>query len=241
MPYRKRTYRKKRVTPGQHNKNVRRVVRSELRKEDKKDHPLQWTDHLFTGEYVKTTPTLVSFGQLIRSEIIDNNLDEEWPARQQLGVTDREAKVHITGYNYQLRYQQNIDASGAVLVDTVRSLFYTSEYTFNEYPTALLDGADIDQPPNTSTITSMHSDRLNTLKASITETDGDDSQFVPGQAIVKGWKSIRKSLDFQKIGTGDVEVVNGGDIRFEAQSDDNSLVGEVQVYGFIRVYFRIME
>lgn len=247
MPYRRsyRRYPKKRYASPMYKKpsliQTKRLIRSEIRRNDRKDHPLQWHDIKWTGQYVSTTPLLISFGETLRNFFNDNALYNLWPIREIRGTTDtyRQANVYITGFAYQFRYQQNEQATTTVTTSTVRTLMYSLDDDYAENPGALLAGGDIDLPPLTSDVTTMYYDKLHTLKAGYTEGETDDTEFVPGQSIVKGFKKLNRKFVYQ-TGEG-VSHEEGGDIRVEHQSDDNSTIGEVQLYGFIRIYYRIAD
>lgn len=239
--YKKKSPYKARRKPSPNTAVIKKVIRQELKREDRKDHPLEWADFRFSGEYVKTTPLLLSFNNILQNQIAAAGIATNWPVRVKAsGDKYYEANVYVTGYNYQLRYQQNAQAESPT-IDTVRELFYSFDETITEDGTAILSGADIDQPPNTKNLSRMYSDRVYTLRAAITETDGDDSQFVAGQHISKGWKKLNHKFTVQATNASTVNVLEGGDIRLEMQSDDSSIIGEVQVYGFVRLYFRIMD
>lgn len=245
MPYRRRTYKKpayKKRSNAPAQRAVVRTVRREIRREDLKDHPLQWKDVKWTGDYVKTTPSLLSFGLAIENQIDATGEWVSWPSRYDSisAGSYHQANVHIMGYHYQLRFQQNAEAVD-VTTNTVRDLFYSFDDTYSENGVAILNGGDIDMPPHTDNVRSMYSDKMRTLKAQITEIGTDDSQMVEGQAILKGYKKLNHKLVMKTaIGGGTVTTIEGGDVRHEMQSDDNSIVGEVQVYGFVRIYYRIM-
>jgi len=245
MPGKKTSY--KRRTTTKKNKSsptsdqVKRIVRAEIRREDKKDHPLQWYDVLFTGEYIKTAPTLFSVDASIVNEIDAADSYTNWPLRTQHTIGDyHQANAYITGINWQLRFQQNAEATNDVTTDTVRVVFYSHDDTYLEANNPIFDGADIDQPPMTDHVRSMYFDRILTLTAGYTEGEADDTQFVPGQRIIKGFKKLNHKLMLQE-NNDSVAVMEGGDIRLEMQSDDDSTIGHVQVYGFLRVYYRIMD
>lgn len=245
MPGKKTVYKKRSTTrkpkPSPATERVKRIVRAEIRKEDRKDHPLQWYDVLFTGEYVKTAPYLLSIDASIVNEIDTADAYTNWPLRTQHTIGDyRQANAYITGLNWQLRFQQNAEATNDVLTDTVRVVLYSYDDTYVESTTPIFDGADVDQPPRTDHVRSMFFDRVLTLTAGYTEGEADDTQFVPGQRILKGFKKLNHKLMLQAH-EDDVFVLEGGDVRLEMQSDDDSTIGHVQVYGFVRVYYRVMD
>lgn len=248
MPYARRRYPyRSRARPRYSSRRktnsyaTKRYVKTEIRKDANKSHPLMWHDVKFTGEYIKTTPLLLSLGETLRNFMNTNSLYTQWPIREIRGSTDtyRQADVYITGFHYQLRFQQNEEATSDVTTSTVRVLWYSHDDTYAENPTPIMDGGDIDLPPETRDVTNMYMDRIRTLKAGYTEGEADDTQFVPGQSIVKGSKKVRRKLVYAS-GEG-LNQLEGGDIRLEMQSDDNSTIGEIQLYGFVRIYFRVME
>lgn len=247
MPYRKyarsnrkRNYRRRQAAPS---KAIRSMVRREIRRDNMKDHPLQWVDISLTGEYVKTTPLVHDFTTFIHDYIVDNELYNDWPSRlgEPGGSPYRHANVYFTGYQYQFRYQQNAEYTGDVLTDSVRMLAYSlKEYQPPAFA-GILDGGDIDQPPNTEDVLSMYKDQIITLRASYTEGEADDTQFVPGQRWIKGFKKLylKQQIIYQ---ADNIRTLEGPSIYIEHQSDDASAtVGKVQVYGFVRIYFRIVE
>ena len=249
MPYssyrrRRPAYRpKRRYAPKPPISTTKRIVRAEIRKEDRKDYPLQWVDVKWTGNYIKTTPTLLSLSEAVKNEIEDRQSWTPWPLRRDsaAGQDYRQADIFITGYNYQLRFQQNEEAATDVTTDTVRALMYSFNDTYQEDSGAILDGGDVDQPPRTEDLRSMYMDRLFTLRAGYTEGETDDSQFVPGYKILKGWKKLNNKFTIVHNESLSATIVTeGGDIRFEFQSDDNATVGEVELFGYVRIYYRVM-
>lgn len=72
----------------------------------------------------------------------------------------------------------------------------------------------------------------------MTETTTDDSQFVPGFKIIKGYKKLYDKFTIEYRDS--YILANGGDIRIEFQSDDNSIIGEVELYGYVRIYYRLI-
>lgn len=225
-------------------KLTNKIVRRAIAKDNAKDHPLMWTDYnaAFNGDYVKTTPTMVSIVEQIRGFIVNNpEIVNQFSTRNDpTGIgAYKQGKIKVTGIQYQLRYQQN-DAAENVGADTVRNLLYSFTDTYNENTNAVLDGGDVDQAPNTMDIKTMYWDRICYLKAAITETATDDSQFVPGQKIYKGFVRLGQVFTFNWIDSSSTLSWEQNDIRFEHQSDDNSLIGEVQVYGYMRIYFRVI-
>lgn len=206
-----------------------------------KMHPIQWLDVKFTGDYVKTTPVELSCGEALRNYFQDTAIWESWPVRYDStsSQTYRSANVLITGTAYQFRFQQNEQASTDITTNSVRALYYSTNDTYAENPTAVLNGGDIDQPPRTEDIDSMFMDRVFTLKAAITEGVADDSQFVPGFKILKGFKKHSRKFVYEEKASG-VTHEEGGDIRYEFQSDDNATIGEVELFGYVRIYFRLL-
>ena len=85
----------------------------------------------------------------------------------------------------------------------------------------------------------MYFDKVFTLKSQITETTSDDSQFVPGYKILKGFKKTNHKFVMEARGSA-IAPTEGGDIRLEFQSDDNSIIGEVELFGYVRIYYRVM-
>lgn len=233
--YRRKTYRKKAVSPA-----IRSLVRSQIRKNERKDHPLQWIDVKWTGAYIKTSPELLSLGNAVANNIAANGAYSTWPLRYDSTNSDnyRQANVFITGFNYQLRFAQNEQAAD-VTTDSVRCLMYALDDTYQENSTPILDNGDIDQPPRTDDVQTMYMDRVFNLKSQITETTTDDDQFVPDTKIIKGFKKLYHKLVMEER-SDSVMVEEGGDIRFEFQSDDNSAVGEVELFGYVRIYYRVM-
>lgn len=244
MPYRRRYRRNYRRRPNYRRQSyqARKVARQEIAKNNRKHQPINYRDITFGGNYVKTTPTVISVGDYLRDYIDISNLYDNAPARynQQTNETVRLVKVLVTGIAYQFRFQQN-DAAADVYSDTVRTMAYKFNDTWSENNNALMSGSDIDQPPNTLSVPKVYYDRIFALKPGITETGTDDSQFVPGTRIIKGYKKMSSMMTFEHTQIGDVTTfTEGNDIRFEHCSDDNSTIGEVEVYGYIRIYFRVI-
>jgi len=239
MPY-KKTYRKRPRKVNPSDRKIKSIVRSEIKRDDKKDHPLQWVDILFTGDYIKTTPTVSSFTSAIQTFLYNSDSYKHWPLRRDspANLSYRQANVYITGYNYQLRFQQNEQAT-IVTTDSARALMYSFSDQYIEDATSVFQGGDIDKPPDTLKIERMYTDRMFSMKATITETTTDDSQFVPGYKILKGWKKLNHK--FMMEATADaVTTRDGGDIRLDMISTDNSVVGNVELFGYVRVYFRVI-
>lgn len=237
--YRKRTYRK-RTSPNV--AATKRLIRSELRKEDRKDHPLEWVDVIFDGNYISTSPNLLSFTEAVKNELEDKEAYKSWPQRDD-GATGHQysqANIYLTGVNWQLRYQQNEQASD-VTVDTVRTVMYSFNDTYPQNSNTIFGNGDIDRPPNTVDVRSMFMDKIFTLKSQVTETTTDDTEFVPGFRILKGFKKLNhKFTQIHNYSLSASTVIDGGDVRLEQQSGDNSLIGEVELFGFVRIYYRVM-
>lgn len=241
MPYSRRTYSRR---PYRRNyrrkaplyKAMRSIAKQEMRIEDRKDHPLQWTDILFTGGDVNTSPTMHSFGNAIRNFINSTNSYDEWPKHQRNGsYNTAQANVYLTYIHYQLRFQQdveNIESS-----NTFRAYMYSHVDTYDENNVPISQGSDIDLPPNTEKIKSMYFDRMRTLRAgTFDQTAGvDEPEPTPGTALLKGKKKTNHKFTFMRDGT--YTSWDSGDVRFEAQSD--TIGSGLQLYGFIRLYFRI--
>lgn len=244
MPYRK-TYRKKYYRRRPVYKStyaMRRIVKQEISKNNRKNNPINYHDVTIGGEYIKTTPRLESVGDLLASYIDQVDLYDNSPARfdQQNDRTIRVIKLLITGIAYQFRFQQN-DAAVEVYSDTVRSMLYLFNDTYSENSNALMSGSDIDQPPNTLSVHKVYYDKIFNLRAGLTEISTDDSQFVPGTRILKGYKKMSHVMTFEHQQLTDVTThTEGSDIRFEHASDDNSAIGEVELYGYFRIYFRVI-
>lgn len=242
--YRKRYKRKAPARRSYSYKNTRKIVRSEIKKNDNKDHPLMWTDYNtdFNGDYVKTTPTLVSIGKVLKDYISANAfIKDQFVARvDPTGLGNyREGTIVLTGISYQLRFQQNTSASNPGC-NTFRHLLYSYLNTYDEDSEAILNGGDIDQAPKTQYVRSMMWDKMGYLKAAITESTTDNDEFVPGQRIYKGFKKLNHKFEFLLIESSGAWSWKQNDVRFEMASDDNSAVGEIQVYGFMRIYFRVI-
>lgn len=238
MPYRKtyrRRYNRRRPT-------VKRLIRREIAKNNNKQNPINYFDLIHGGIYIKTTPQLDSVGKSLATHIDDTNLYDASPTRydQQNNQIIRVIKLVITGIAYQYRFQQN-DSAVDAYTDSVRTLLYQFNDTWNENTNALMSGSDIDQPPNTLSVVRMIYDKIFHLRAGLTETSGDDNQFVPGTKIVKGFKKLYIPQTYEYNQATDICMqTEGTDLRFEHGSDDNSVVGEVELYGYYRVYFRIV-
>lgn len=239
MPYR-RNYRRRRYNRSNY-RRTKAIARAEVKKASMKAHPLRWIDvnYFADGDYITTTPTIVSFGDAVRDyyaanpDFMDDWLDRNDPT----GIGKyKEAKIKLTGVQYQLRWQQNGNAVPDPINDTVRALMYSHIDTWDENTEGLLAGGDIDQAPNTKDVLSMYFDRLFYLKASKTGTD----DWVPDQKYTKGFKRLNKVYDMTYVpGTG--VTWKEGDVRLEMQSDDTTVgIGEVQVYGFLRIYWRVV-
>lgn len=108
MPYssyrrRRPAYRpKRRYAPKPSISTTKRIVRSEIRKEDRKDHPLQWVDVKWSGDYIKTTPNILSFSIAVANQISTTGSYVSWPVRYDSTDQEsyRQANVFVTGYNY---------------------------------------------------------------------------------------------------------------------------------------------
>lgn len=246
MPYGRRQYRRRYTRrtyrPTRSTYAMRRIARSEVNKNNNKTHPINYHDVNYTGDYVKTTPNLLSFGVALANYIDTTDLYDNAPARwdAQNNRTIRVLKVRVTGFAYQFRFQQN-DAAVEAYADTVRTMAYLFNDTYDENPNAILSGGDIDQAPNTLSVHKMYHDRCFFLRAGLTETTTDDNQFVPGTRIIKGYKKTSVTYTFEFAQVADtVTHTEGPDIRIEHASDDNSSVGEVELYGYVRIYFRVV-
>lgn len=241
MPYYKRSYRRKNYTNRRRYR--KRNMNKTIKKVIEKQHPVNYRDVTYGGNYVKTTPSIHSLGDYIKDYIDLADLFDNAPAvyDQQNNETIRKVRINLIGVAFQYRYQQN-DSATEVFSDTVRMLMYKHNDTFDEDNNALMSGSDIDQPPNTINVNKIFMDRIFHLRAGLTETSTDDNQFVPGTKIIKGYKKLNEYMTFQHQQTDDITTyTEGGDIRFEHASDDNSVVGEVELYGYLRIYFRILD
>ena len=95
MPYssyrrRRPAYRpKRRYAPKPSISTTKRIVRSEIRKEDRKDHPLQWVDVKWSGDYIKTTPSILSFSIAVANQISTTGSYVSWSVRYD--STDQES------------------------------------------------------------------------------------------------------------------------------------------------------
>ncbi|AUM61735.1 capsid [uncultured virus] len=247
MPYaRRRTYgyrpRRRRYTRSSNYRQTTRIVRREITREVRKTHPLQWCDILFDGGNVNTTPTMHSLVKNVLDNEIAAESWREWTKHSHSSDTPNalyQAKYMVSYCHYQLRFQQdveNIESS-----NTFRTLFYSYIDTLAENPAPLLDGTDIDSPPHTEYVKSMYFDRMRTLRAGTFESTAgvDEPEPTPGTAIIKGNKRLNNQFVFTYSDTANTSRVESGDIRWEAQSD--SVGNGLQLYGFIRVYYRRMQ
>lgn len=171
MPYYRRRqyrrkYRRRYVKKSSNYKNVRRIVRQEIKKDDKRDHPLQWVDVKWTGNYIKTTPSLLSLTEAVKNHLSNNNAFITWPIRYDSTTSDsyRQADFYITGCQYQMRFEQNSEAVDPV-IDTVRALMYSFKKEYPALTAPILSGGDVDQPPRTDYVNRMFMDRLFSLTA----------------------------------------------------------------------------
>ena len=229
-PYRRYTSRQQQLST----KTVAKIAKREIRKEDMKDHPLQWADLKFTGGDVNTTPTMHSLVDLVRDQIESTSDYNNWARHLRLGETVLQANYRISYIRIQLRFQQdtdNIESS-----NTFRTVLYSFVDTLSENNGAIFGGTDIDSPPDTEKVKSMFFDKMGTLRAGTYDPSStDEADPTPGTRIVKYSRRMNHNIVFTKIGSTTTQW-DTGDLRWEAQSD--TIGSGLQLYGFIRVYYR---
>lgn len=246
MVYRTRSYRSRRYRPSYRrrptvNKTVKRYVRRQIAVSERKENPLQWADILFTGGNVNTTPTMHSLVQAVLDQEIASESWRHWPKHShstKSPYAEYQGKYVISYIHYQLRFQQ--DEESMESTNSFRTLMYSHINTLAEDPTPLLDGTDIDSPPHTEYIRSMYFDRMRTVRPMqfVTQVAPEDPQPSVGTALLKGSKKPNHHFTFTYNESGNNSRVEEGDIRWEAQSDT---IGDgLQLYGFIRVYYRFL-
>lgn len=240
--YRRPTYRKKYSYRPRaiSTKTVQKIAKREIKREEMKTHPLQWVDYNFTGGNVNTSPTMHSLVNQVRQQIITTDgIVDAWPQHDQgTGGPTRQATYKITGAHFQLRFQQdveNIESS-----NTFRTMFYSYIETLDENGAPIFQGRDIDQPPNTEYIRSVFFDKMRSLRAMSYDPQGtDEADPSPGTAIIKYTKKLNHQIKFVYNPSESIQLTwEENDLRWEAQSDT---IGDgLQLYGFIRIYYRRM-
>lgn len=230
--YRRRTYAKKRYVP----KPVKSYVRTQVARAERKESPLMYADFKFTGDSVSTDPTAYS---LLHKFIEDCGLNtvEAWPVQVIDGEVWKKARIKIESVHYQLRYQNDTTD----LYSTFRHLLYVSETgvdnTQATAPSPILDDADVDSPPDTSTLISMYADNIRYVR----DLQADEDSEAPGTAILKATKRIGHifNVDYQATSSGPVWFVDSKNLLLELQSN-SSTAPHPSMYGFVRIYGRIM-
>lgn len=232
MPF-KRNYRQRPKRKPQPSKATKSYVNRAIKKSENKDNPLMWADLLFTGDSVSTSPDAYSLlYTFINGAAI--NTKEAWPATTERGQQVRKAKIKLESAHYQLRYQNNT----ADLYSTARFLAYSTSYPIDSgsspVPSPVMQGVDIDQPPDTSGILNMYFDKIRYVR----DMQADEDSEAPGTAILKGNIKIGRVFSIDLDENNDWFIENN-DVRYEHQS--NSSVGpHPSLYGFIRVYGRVI-
>lgn len=229
--------RRPRSNKSSHYKFAQTIARREVAKNMRKVHPLQWTDIVFNGGNVNTAPTMHSLVKAVldaESGNVTNWSDHGTPGSSN-GPT-KQCNYLISYCHYQLRFQQdveNIESS-----NTFRTCLYSYIPTFAENPGPIFDGGNVDLPPATEYIRSMYFDRMKTLRAgSYDPLNTDETDPTPGTALIKGNKRFNSKFKF--IEAGDEFYWEENDIRWEAISD--SIGAGLQLYGFIRIYYRRLQ
>lgn len=213
-------------------------------------NPLGWIDILFTGDTVSTTPNNYS---LLYNAILQASTGngvhtgyQSWQSRiGDDGNLIYQNKLLLSGYHYQLRFATN-DTISADYYNTIRLLFYRlgegTEDIAEGKPTALLNGADVDSPPDTIDVEKMYLDKVFHIR-SLAAT-GTSSDIATGNKIFKGFKKVRKQFevfyDPQKSAANLKPYSEVGNILMEFQSD-SSATPHPQVFGYVRVYYRLLE
>lgn len=234
MPYRRNYKRKTYARKAAVNKTVKSYVRSQVAKSEMKDHPLLWADIIFEGDSVSTSPDAYS----LVSAFIQNaaiRTANAWPATTTInGVQTRKAKIKLESAHYQLRYQNDTTD----LFSTARFLMYstTSRIDSGATPIAnpILNGTNIDSPPDTSNILNMYFDKLRYVR----DLQADEDSEAPGTAIMKGNVRFGRTFNID-LDQNDDWFVENNDIRYEHQSN-SSTAPHPSLYGFIRVYGRVI-
>lgn len=242
MPYPRSRYRTRRPTYRRRStyptKTIKRIANTEIKRVQRTTHPLQWVDILFDGGNVNTTPTVHSLVDKVRLKEISLGAHRQWSSHTQNEAVIYQGKYQISYVHYQLRFQQdveNIESS-----NTFRTIMYSYVHTMEEDPNALFNGTDIDSPPQTEYVKSMYWDRMRTLRAgSYDPYNAEETDPTPGTAIIKGSKRLNSTFTFITNSSGTPNSTDAGDIRWEAQSD--SIGNGLQLYGFMRIYYRRLQ
>lgn len=242
MPY----YRKRsNYKPRRYNKNkavsksTKSYVNKQIKKTEAKQHPLMFVDILFTGDTLSTVSSTYDLTQACVDAL--TQLADVWTyAPAEPGDQTHKLKFKLVSYRYQLRFQQNTDGD----VDphnTIRWLIYTMNDTQNNFSNpGLLDGVDIDQPIDTTFLHTAHEDHMRYLRMLAT---GENDDTAPGTAIVKKIKKIGRVYELVGVKSdnliADPAITKGGRLWMETQSDSSG-APHPQVFGYIRIYFRLI-
>jgi len=244
MPYYRRRAHYNRRHARRPNRTIKRYVNARIRKNDNKNNPVSFYDVHF-NDYVPGNGFLFSFGQALENQCENTNIQSDWPTRGYGTDAYKEGTLKLIGCQYQFRFKQNEQDPDDVLTNAIRLLCYSTRSNYQQRPDMIVGPLGIDSAPNTLDFGRMYMDRVGTLKAAITETDTDESQFVPGQMWMKGSKKFGHIFRYNTASTSDdapVQQYSDNDVRFEMISDDNNVgtIKAVEVFGFVRVYYRVI-
>lgn len=226
MPYRKR-YTRKRMT-RRSNRSRKAVI---YRAPKARSLPMQYVDILFTGDDISTTPGVTSLPGYIASQVSNQYLS--W-TRRTVGATttDYFNTIFLSHVYYQLRFQV---ASGDD-ENSLRLFLYRSSTPWNDVagPEQIFDGSDIDQPPDTETVSKVYLDKYINLL-----------QFYNGGIVrqnrtIKGSLNIKTPFHCTYNSSSTLVSISNGDCILSRQSDSTS-VTHPKVYGYVRMYFRMLQ
>lgn len=211
---------------------TRKIVREEIRKATKKNLPIQYVDWDWTGQSISTTPTSINFISKIATEAISNNGYVDWPKIEVDGTVKYYRDFHILGVNCQFRTENAL----ADHIDSLRMLMFRAkaDSASGSANYQIMDGTDIDSPPNTERVQTIYKDKPYTVYNKY------DGTGIVGVHYIKFKRKV--SMKFRlwyNSGASSWEVEDAY-MGIEFQSD-SSAAPHPLVYGYTRIYYKELE
>ncbi|WP_445780541.1 hypothetical protein [Shewanella sp.] len=223
---------------------VKREIATAISRNNIKSHPVRYVDIYLTGDDVTTSPSVHSLTQKIIDDIQAYYLDDLQVRKtgESSSNTYNYGKAKITNVHYQLRYQQDEDvSSGADLTNTIRVLAYNFQKDTATSNSGILDGGDVDRPPDYQDVKRMHLDDVFTMHGYQLNTDTTPDTFIPGTHIIKGDLKVNQTYEVKNSSVGGSDMkTEDHSMYFEWQSDSSG-APHPNVYGYIRTFYRLIE
>lgn len=223
MPYR-RTYRKRPYRRRNYKRKTRRTMPRSIKTSWS---PVQYVDITYSGNSISTTPTVTSLLAYVTNQIDDQYLS--WTRRTQGATTDEYfTKILMLGFHYQFRYLSG-DSN-----NTLRTFCYNSntDMVSTATPESIFSGSDVDQAPDTRTVSKVHMDRIINL------VEGESGGIAnTSTRSIKGYKKVGKVFKVTHDQSLTRNYSEEADVIISHQSDSTA-PDHPELFGYIRVYFR---